>query len=86
MSSDKLVMMANQIGTFFISQGRDEAPPAIAGHLKKFWPPRMRQNLFRYVREGGQGLLPEVQLAVQELAAEEPKADLERIQAMPAQP
>jgi formate dehydrogenase subunit delta len=71
MSSDKLVTMANQIGTFFISQGRDQAPPAIAEHLRKFWHPRMRQSLLRYVSEGGQGLRPEVRLAVQKLTEEE---------------
>ena len=35
-SSDKLVHMANQIGKFFVSQGADKAPAAIAEHLRKF--------------------------------------------------
>lgn len=43
---DKLVKMANQIGTFFESfPDREEALDGIANHLKKFWTPVMRQTL-----------------------------------------
>ena len=41
-SPDRLVYMANQIGKFFASQGRDKAVPGIADHIRKFWDPRMR--------------------------------------------
>jgi formate dehydrogenase subunit delta len=70
MSPDKLVMMANQIGTFFVSQGHDKATAGVADHIKKFWDPRMRAAIFAYVREGGQGLQPDVRLAVETLARE----------------
>lgn len=43
---DKLVKMANQIGTFFESfPDREEALDGTANHLKKFWTPAMRQTL-----------------------------------------
>jgi formate dehydrogenase subunit delta len=43
---NKLIKMANQIGTFFESfPDREEALDGIANHLKKFWTPAMRANL-----------------------------------------
>ena len=43
MSDDnKLVMMANQIGKFYVPQKQVEPVGAIATHLRKFWDPRMR--------------------------------------------
>jgi formate dehydrogenase subunit delta len=70
MSPDKLVMMANQIGTFFASQGGEKVTAGIADHIKQFWDPRMRAAIFAYVREGGQGLRPDVRIAVETLARE----------------
>jgi formate dehydrogenase subunit delta len=72
MSPDKLVMMANQIGKFFVSQGRDNASAGIADHLKKFWDPKMRASLIAHWREGGEGLDPEVCGAVALLTARQP--------------
>ncbi len=63
-SPDKLVYMANQIGKFFVSQGRDKAPAAIAEHLNKFWDPRMRAAIIAHLRAGGAGLDPPVRDAV----------------------
>ncbi|EHP37777.1 formate dehydrogenase delta subunit [Cupriavidus basilensis OR16] len=46
MNSDNLVKMANQIGTFFEAMpDREEAVADIAGHIKRFWEPRMRRAL-----------------------------------------
>ena len=59
-SPDKLVYMANQIGTFFRSQGHDRAVPGIAEHIKKFWDPRMLKQIFAHVDAGGAGLEPNV--------------------------
>jgi len=43
---NKLIKMANQIGTFFESfPDREEALDGIANHLKKFWTPRMCDTL-----------------------------------------
>ena len=55
MSLDKLVYMANQIGKFFVSQGTEEAVPAIADHLGKFWDPRMRAAIVAHLEAGGAG-------------------------------
>jgi formate dehydrogenase subunit delta len=70
MPPDRLVMMANQIGTFFASQGPEKAASGIADHIKLFWDPRMRAAIFAYVREGGEGLRPDVRLAIETLARE----------------
>ena len=60
MSPDRLIYMANQIGTFFRSQGHDKAVPGIAEHIKKFWDPRMRKAIFAHLDAGGAGLDPNV--------------------------
>lgn len=68
MSPEKMVMMANQIATFFDSQPGDPAK-AIASHLSDYWDPHMRRQLASYVQEGGTGLLPTVGDAVARLSA-----------------
>jgi formate dehydrogenase subunit delta len=60
--------MANQISKFFAVQGAERAVPAIAGHLKKFWEPRMRTAIIAHVNAGGAGLDPLAKLAVEKLA------------------
>jgi formate dehydrogenase subunit delta len=70
MSPDKLVMMANQIGTFFTSQGKDKAVAGIRDHIQQFWDPSMRAAILAYVRDGGQGLRPEVRTAIEALPRE----------------
>ena len=67
MSPDKLVMMANQIGKFFASQGAGVAVPGIAEHIKKFWEPRMRNAIFAHIDAGGEGLDPPVREALETL-------------------
>lgn|GEM_PF-76515 len=66
--ADRLVLMANQIGTFFISQKSADAAAGIADHLQKFWEPRMRNAIIEIERAGGHGLQPEVRRAVGLLA------------------
>ncbi len=58
MQRDKLVMMANQIATFFASQGEERALPQITEHIQAFWDPRMRREIAAHVAEGGDGLSP----------------------------
>lgn len=58
MSPEKMVHMANQITTFFKSQPGVDAAELVAGHLRDYWEPRMRDQLRRYVAEGGAGLDP----------------------------
>ncbi len=54
---DKLIRMANQIGTFFLSQPKNTQIEGVAGHINKFWEPRMRRQLFIHIDNGGDGLL-----------------------------
>ncbi len=69
-SPERLVMMANQIGKFFASQRAEDPSLGIADHLRKFWDPRMREAITAHLRAGGEGLLPDVRLAVEKLALE----------------
>ncbi|WP_315918151.1 formate dehydrogenase subunit delta [Mesorhizobium sp. SP-1A] len=57
-TSEKLVMMANQIATFFLSQPHDEAAAGVANHINKFWEPRMRRQFFEMIDAGGKGFKP----------------------------
>ncbi|MEW6639807.1 MAG: formate dehydrogenase subunit delta [Pseudomonadota bacterium] len=64
MSPDRLVHMANQIGSFFKSQGEARALPGIAEHINKFWDPRMRSAILAHWEAGGDGLDPLVRNAM----------------------
>jgi formate dehydrogenase subunit delta len=64
MSPDRLIYMANQIGKFFQSQGRDKAVPGIAEHIRKFWDPRMRSAILAHLEAGGTGLDADVRDAI----------------------
>ena len=45
MQSNPLTRMGNQIATFFDSMpDQQEAMVDLAGHLRKFWEPRMRRE------------------------------------------
>lgn len=66
-SPDKLVHMANQIGKFFASQDQAKAPAAIAEHLRKFWDPRMRAQIYAHFEKGGAGLDPLPRAAIESL-------------------
>jgi formate dehydrogenase subunit delta len=68
MSPDKLIYMANQIGKFFASQGPDKAVAGTADHIKRFWDPRMRKQIFAHLESGGAGLDPTVRAAIEQLA------------------
>ena len=53
MDIHNLVSMANQIGQFFSAYpDRDEALEGIANHIRKFWEPRMRLQLFEGIDAG----------------------------------
>ena len=66
MNIEYLVKMANQIGAFFASEtGPEAAARDIAGHLKRFWAPRMRAQIVTHVeQENGAGLNPLVVAAI----------------------
>jgi len=66
MEIDNLVRMANRIGDFFAAMpDADEAHDGIANHLRRFWEPRMRNEMLDHVeRNGGAGLHPMVLAAI----------------------
>jgi formate dehydrogenase subunit delta len=45
MAREKLAYMANQIGKFFAHQQEEQAVASINDHLRKFWDPRMRNQI-----------------------------------------
>ena len=67
MTDDKLVMMANQIGKFFVPQRLADPVDAIADHLRKFWDPRMRAAIIAHLEQGGTDLDDPVRQAVRRL-------------------
>lgn len=53
MDIHNLVSMANQIGQFFSAYpDQNEAMDGIANHIRKFWEPRMRLQLFEGIDAG----------------------------------
>jgi formate dehydrogenase subunit delta len=67
MDENKMVHLVNQIALFFQSYPHDEAVAGVADHVKRFWPPRMRQQLLQYSAGGGAGLhalVPEALLSL----------------------
>jgi formate dehydrogenase subunit delta len=66
MDAHKLVKMANGIASFFEAEpDRKVALEGIAGHLRRFWDPRMRRDLLRWTDEhGGEGLRDSVRDAI----------------------
>jgi formate dehydrogenase subunit delta len=69
MDVQQLVRMANDISNFFSSDpDKDAAADQVANHLRKFWEPRMRDQIRRYVGEGGVGLSSVALQAVKRLA------------------
>ena len=62
--ASKLVMMANQIGQFYVPQRLGDPIAGIATHIGKFWDPRMRAAIVAHVAAGGAGLDPPVHEAI----------------------
>jgi formate dehydrogenase subunit delta len=68
MNTERLVQMANDIGHFFASEPqRVDAVAGIAGHLRRFWDPRMRRQIVHHLEGGGEGLDPLVREAVEKI-------------------
>ena len=54
MDVNKLVQMANQIGSFYAGMpDRERALLDIANHIRRFWAPRMRKELLQHVAVQG---------------------------------
>ena len=53
MDTKKLVKMANDIAAFFAAEPeRKAAVDGVAGHLKRFWEPRMRKEILAALDRG----------------------------------
>ncbi len=57
-TDEKLIRMANQIATFFLSQPEAVRAEGVATHINKFWEPRMRRSFFEMIDAGEDGFLP----------------------------
>ncbi|MBM4059616.1 MAG: formate dehydrogenase subunit delta [Planctomycetes bacterium] len=68
MNRKKLVTMANQIAAFFAAEpDHSVAVAGVAGHLQRYWEPRMRREVYAVLDGGGEhGLSP---LVVEALVA-----------------
>jgi len=56
-SVEHLVHMANDIGHFFAAEPkRADAIAGIAGHIQRFWDPRMKRQILAHLQAGGEGL------------------------------
>lgn len=69
MSKENLVRMANQIATFFRVQPEEEAVTGTMQHIKDFWNPLMRREIYALMDKGGEGLEPLALKALQKLRA-----------------
>jgi len=54
----KLIRMANQIATFFLSQPEEVRAEGVATHINKFWEARMRRRFFELMAVPDAGFLP----------------------------
>lgn len=70
-TGEKLVYMANQIGSFFQSYPHDQAVKGIKEHIEKFWDPRMLNQIYAIIEQPDHGLKPNALEALQILAQEE---------------
>lgn len=77
-TDEKLVRMANQIATFFLSQPKGVQIEGVATHINKFWEPRMRRRFFELIDRGDCPFLPLVIDASARVRRPEAKPDLVR--------
>ncbi|MFS4436825.1 formate dehydrogenase subunit delta [Paracoccaceae bacterium GXU_MW_L88] len=70
MKPDHLVTMANQIADFFAAYPETEAVDGVAGHIEKFWDPRMRAAMAAHLDAGGDGLTPLARQGAEKLLAQ----------------
>ena len=51
-----MIHNANQIALFWASYPHDEALAGVLSHIRRYWEPRMRNQIRDYVAHGGAGL------------------------------
>jgi len=70
MNIDHLIKMTNEITAFWEGEAGDAAAAEVATHLRRYWEPRMRQQMITYYEERqGAGLTDLAKQAVALLAA-----------------
>ena len=70
MNIDHLIKMANEITSFWEGEAGEKAAAEVATHLRRYWEPRMRQQMIAYYEERqGAGLTEVAKRAVALLAA-----------------
>ncbi|MFN3891535.1 MAG: formate dehydrogenase subunit delta [Beijerinckiaceae bacterium] len=69
MNAEKLVYMANQIANFFRTQADEAAVAGVADHIRSFWNPAMRRDIYAHLRAGGEGLEPLARRGLEALMA-----------------
>lgn len=68
MNIERLVTMANDTAAFFAAEpDADSAAEQVAYHLKRFWEPRMREEIQRALAKGETGLSPLARRGVERL-------------------
>lgn len=73
MNIDLLIKMTNEISAYFAAEpDAEQAAKDVAGHLKRFWEPRMRRQIITYYEQRqGAGLSDLALRGVALLAASE---------------
>lgn len=76
MNIDLLIKMANEISAYFASEpDMEQAAKDVAGHLKRYWEPRMRRQIVtHYEDRKGAGLSELALRGVGLLAGQEPSS------------
>lgn len=76
MNIDLLIKMTNEISAYFAAEpDAEQAAKDVAGHLRRYWEPRMRRQIITYYHERqGAGLSGLALRGVAVLAAVEPAA------------
>lgn len=76
MNIDLLIKMANEISAYFAAEpDTEQAAKDVAGHLRRYWEPRMRRQMIAYYEERqGAGLSDLALRGVGLLAAAESSA------------
>ena len=71
MDVQRLVTMANDIARYFASEpDREAGIEAVADHLRKFWTPRMREQIVAYRVADGDGMDELTRHAIERLSAD----------------
>lgn len=66
---EAVLRKANQIATNFRHHPADQAAGEVANHIRSFWPPQMREELFELADQPSSGLDPIALAAVARLRA-----------------